>query len=207
MVVYLAILAVLLNVQAQSPPAVPKLANSVDISARDLAEQQLARERSVRIELAKALDFRKLKVGDHVTAELMESLEFDGHTVATRGAKIQGRVFEVRREEGNSAVIVAFERAIAKGVSQQLTATIKAIGPPLAVYSAHWASERSAADRGDTQALSIHGRLASNAQGVWNLPGVSLEEAGPQRSRVRTRSPVSGLPPRTQMILRVTMPR
>ena len=204
--VYATILAVLLSLQNPSAPGNSKSAGSIDIAARERAERLLARERSVRVELAKALQFRKLKPGDRVTAELMESIEFDGRILAARGAKIQGRIIEVRREEGNSAVVLTFERAISKGSSLPLTATIKAIGPPLEFYSAHWAAKRAGHAGADTQAVSIHGRLATNAQGVWNLPGVSLEEAGPSRSRVGTRNSEPALPSRTQMILRVTVP-
>jgi len=200
---YMTILTVALCVQWQSPSA--DLSKNVDMAARERAEIELARERSVRLELAKAMDFRKVKQGDRVVAELMENLEFDGRVVVARGAKIQGRVFEVRREEGNSAVVLGFDRAVARGSNLPLLATIKALGTPVEIYSAHWASERPKAIA-NSEALSVHGRLADNAQGVWGLPGIALEEAGPQRSRVRSKSREAALQARTQIILRVRKP-
>ena len=85
-----------------------------------------------------------------------------------------------------------------------LGALFKAIGTPLEIYSAHWASNRSS--QGNSEALSVHGRLANNAQGVWGLPGIALEEAGPQRSMLRSKGKDGALQPRTQIILRITKP-
>jgi hypothetical protein len=199
---YAAILIVVSCLRTQTPSQ--SLPNTVDLAARNRAESQLARERSVRLELTKAMEFRKVKQGDRVVAELMENLEFDGRVIVARGAKVEGRILEVRREEGNSAVVLGFDRAVSKGLNLSLSATIKAIGTPLEIYSAHWASNRSS--QGNSEALSVHGRLANNAQGVWGLPGIALEEAGPQRSMLRSKGKDGALQPRTQIILRITKP-
>jgi len=199
---YATILIAVFGLQVRTPSQ--SLPKSVDLAARNRAESQLAREQSVRLELTKAMEFRKVKQGDRIVAELMENLEFDGRVIVARGAKVQGRILEVRREEGNSAVVLGFDRAVNRGMDLPLSATIKAIGTPLAIYSAHWASNRSS--QSNSEALSVHGRLANNAQGVWGLPGIALEEAGGQRSLVRSKSGNAALQPRTQIILRVTKP-
>jgi hypothetical protein len=179
------------------------LSSTEAIRSRELAERQLARERSVRVELAKPLEAKKVKPGDRILAELMEPLAFDDAVLAPRGAKIQGRVVAIQRVEGNSALILTFEHAIVKGTRVPLTVAVKAIGIPLVIDSAHWVS-RPGTPPVDSKALSIHGRLPDNAQGVWGLPGLTLEEAGPDASRLRYKDADLILPSRTQMILRVT---
>jgi hypothetical protein len=202
---FAAILTLGLFLQAQSSLSPnPKSGTQVDAQAREMAERLLARERSVRVELAKPLEAKKAKRGARVTAELMENLEFNERVLVPRGAKIVGRVVEVERVEGKSAVTLTFERAVMEGSQRPLVAMIKAIGAPLKFYSAHWQSARTHSQNGSLDALSIHGRLADNAQGVWGLPGISLEEAGPEASVVRFKSVDWKLEARTQMILRVT---
>src|SRR5690349_22445403 len=105
---YATILIAVFGLQVRTPSQ--SLPKSVDLAARNRAESQLAREQSVRLELTKAMEFRKVKQGDRIVAELMENLEFDGRVIVARGAKVQGRILEVRREEGNSAVVLGFDR-------------------------------------------------------------------------------------------------
>lgn len=203
---YAAILTLGLFLQAQSLSPHPKAGMPVDTRARDAAERQTALERSVRVELEKPLEAKKAKPGARVTAELTENLEFNDMVVVPRGAKIVGRVVEVKRSEGKSAVTLTFDRAIMEGSERRLVSMIKAIGAPLKVYSAHWESARTDSQNGsrpDLDALSIHGRLADNAQGVWGLPGIFLEEAGPEASVVRSKKVDWKLEAGTQMILRV----
>jgi len=203
---YAAILTLGLVLQAQSSSPHPNAGLQVDVR-RELAERLSALERSVRVELEKPLEAKKAKRGARVTAELMENLEFNEAVRVPRGAKIVGRVVDVRRTEGKSAVTLSFDRAVMEGSQRSLVATIKAVGAPLQVYSAHWESSRIQSQNGsrpELDALSIHGRLADNAQGVWGLPGLSLEEAGPAASVLRSKSADFKLESGTQMILRVT---
>ena len=95
---YATILIAVFGLQVRTPSQ--SLPKSVDLAARNRAESQLAREQSVRLELTKAMEFRKVKQGDRIVAELMENLEFDGRVIVARGAKVQGRILEVRRERG-----------------------------------------------------------------------------------------------------------
>lgn len=204
---YAAILTLGLFLQAQPLSSPPSAKVQVDTRERELAERLSALERSVRVELEKPLEARKAKRGARVTAELMENLEFNEAVLVPRGAKIVGRVVDVRRTEGKSAITLSFDRAVMEGSQRSLVATIKAVGAPLQVYSAHWESSRIQSQNGarpELDALSIHGRLADNAQGVWGLPGLSLEEAGPAASVLRSKSADFKLESGTQMILRVT---
>lgn len=204
---YAAILTLGLFLQAQSLSPNPNAGGQVDVHARDLAERLSARERSVRVELEKPLEAKKAKRGARVTAELMENLEFNEAVLVPRGARIVGRVVDVQRAEGKSAVTLTFDRAVMEGSQRPLMAMIKAIGAPLQIYSAHWESSRIHAQNGsrpELDGLSIHGRLADNAQGVWGMPGISLEETGADASVLRSKSADFTLQARTQMILRVT---
>lgn len=165
---YAAILTLGLVLQAQSSSPHPNAGLQVDVRARELAERLSALERSVRVELEKPLEAKKAKRGARVTAKLMENLEFNEAALVPRGAKIVGRVVDVRRTEGKSAVTLSFDRAVMEG-SQRLLVAIKAVGAPLQVYSAHWQSSRTQSQNGsrpELDALSIHGRLADNGFSV-----------------------------------------
>lgn len=129
---YAAILTLGLVLQAQSSSPHPNAGLQVDVRARELAERLSALERSVRVELEKPLEAKKAKRGARVTAKLMENLEFNEAALVPRGAKIVGRVVDVRRTEGKSAVTLSFDRAVMEGSQRLLVATIKAVGAPFA---------------------------------------------------------------------------
>lgn len=71
----------------------------------------------VRVRLQKGVQLKKAKVGDTVTAKLMQDIKVQGEMVVPKNSQLAGRVVEVTtREEGGGVTRLAliFERAILK---------------------------------------------------------------------------------------------
>jgi len=85
----------------------------------------------IRAQLDKAIDVKKAKVGDEVTAKTTDDLNSTPPGLATKGCKIIGHVAEVTPHQGNTPAVlgIAFDKMILKNGSEMaLAANIQAIG-------------------------------------------------------------------------------
>lgn len=89
----------------------------------------------VPVELSKSVDSKKAKVGDEVTAKVINDVRSGGVVAISRGSKLVGKVTEANaRSKGDatSTLGIVFDRAILKnGATLNLVSTIQAaIAPP-----------------------------------------------------------------------------
>lgn len=86
------------------------------------------------VELTKSIDAKKARVGDEVSAKLIQDFIANGQVIGPRGSRIQGHVTEVKaysKEEGESVLGLVFDKLVLKhGDEIPLKAVIQALAPP-----------------------------------------------------------------------------
>ena len=186
---------------------------------------------TIPVELSKALDAKKAKVGDKIEARIPADVLAHGQIVIPRGAKIIGHVTEVKthsKESPDSKLGIGFDTMVMKdGQETALPAVVQAVARPLqlvapdtrmggggGVSSGDASSgtmpsrspERVAAipiDTGsDTPPPATVAPLAATSQGVVGMKGLSLK-ASAGSSVVSSETDNVRLESGTQMILRV----
>lgn len=127
-------------------------------------------------ELNSALDSRKAKAGDSVTARTTEAVKSDGKTVIPRGTKVVGHVTQASaraKGESESALGVVFDKAVLKnGHEIPLNAGIQALASAQSSASAAGADTESMAGMG----ASAAGSGAAGGRGA--LGGVTSSAGG-----------------------------
>jgi hypothetical protein len=82
-------------------------------------------------ELTKTVDAKNAKVGDELTARLLQDVKVDKKVVLHRGAKLVGHVVQVKphtKEAPESVLGIVFDKAVGKGNEEMgLHATIQAV--------------------------------------------------------------------------------
>jgi hypothetical protein len=93
---------------------------------------------AAKTELSKALDAKKLKQGDPVTAKTTDDVKFSTGTTLPKGSLILGHVDKVQASEnkGDSTVVLIFDKAQPKnGQPITVKAVVMAIYPPVSAMS------------------------------------------------------------------------
>lgn len=90
---------------------------------------------AVPVELSKSIDSKKAKVGDEVTAKVINDVRSGGALAIPRGSKLLGKVTEANaraKGDATSSLGIVFDRAVLKnGTTLHLVSTIQAvIAPP-----------------------------------------------------------------------------
>ena len=97
------------------------------------AGASLSADTTIDAELTHALDARKLKAGDEVTARVRNDLRQDGKVVLRRGTKLVGHITQAQAKangQADSELGIIFDRAELKGGdAMDLHAAIQALGP------------------------------------------------------------------------------
>jgi hypothetical protein len=161
-------------------------------SARsEQTEAVLAPGSAILAELSSALDSKKLKAGDVVTARTNEALKSaDGRTIMPRGTKLQGHVTqaEARNKGGNASTLgIQFDKATLKdGGEVALNVAIQAMAPRqfLGPAGDEEASPR-AIGTNQTSPMSGHNPPPNNAPQTadgGSAPGNFPQAQGPQLS-------------------------
>ena len=90
---------------------------------------------NVQAELTKALDAKKAKVGDEVTARVTQDVKSNGQVAVKKGSKLVGHVTDVKTRsqgESESRLGIAFDRAVLKdGQQMAFNAVVQALAPPV----------------------------------------------------------------------------
>ena len=124
---YIIVLAAVVLLSCQKAPeraesGTPPAANGQD-SAR--SETEIPANTPVWVQLEKALDSSKLKVGDHFTGTLAETIVSNGRDVAPKGATIKGHVTNTQSAQGQgSAGLLSLEldTLLVRGTDYQIKA-------------------------------------------------------------------------------------
>jgi hypothetical protein len=86
------------------------------------------------VELTKSIDAKKARVGDEVSARLIQDFIANGQVIGPRGSKIQGHVTEAKaysKEERESVLGLVFDKLVLRhGVEIPLHAVVQALAPP-----------------------------------------------------------------------------
>lgn len=89
---------------------------------------------TVRVRLQKGVQLKKARVGDIVTAKLMQDIKVQGEVVVPKNSQFAGRVMEATPQEAGDGVArlaFVFERAVLKdGRELQLYATLRGVIVP-----------------------------------------------------------------------------
>jgi hypothetical protein len=134
---------------------------------------------NLQAELTKPLDAKKAKPGDEVDAKVAQDLKENGKVVIHKGTRLVGHVTEAQartKEQANSTLGIAFDKAILKGGEEMsFSSVIQAIAPPVQ------ATVATAADENATLASAppaIGGGGAPRAGGGGGLVGGVTSTAG-----------------------------
>jgi hypothetical protein len=99
------------------------------------ASSALSSGTTLQAELTKAIDAKKAKPGDEVTAKLTQDVKSSGHVVLHKGTKLVGHVTEAQarsKENSESKLGIAFDKAMLKGGEQMaFTGVIQALAAPV----------------------------------------------------------------------------
>lgn len=168
----------------------------------------------VEATLLKALDAKKSKVGDEVTAKVTRDLKAGDQVLIARNSKIVGHLTDVKaksKDQAQSLLVIGFDRAVLKdGGELPLNVTIQALGKPvddrtLEVSDAlrGTSPNTSAGTLGVQPDIGGHGRSSSGltpqSQGVVGYSGIGLQD-----STVYSPNQNVHLDGGTQMILQVS---
>ena len=121
----------LLTASAQDPPDVQRTAKADSSHAPAPVIAPLGAGTAFNASLVEALDSRKTKAGDFVSAETVEDVAYQQCTIFPKGTKITGHVVRVTsggRGQTGSAIFVQFDKATTKdGQEVILNAGIQAL--------------------------------------------------------------------------------
>jgi hypothetical protein len=165
----------------------------------------------IPVELAKALDAKKVKAGDKVEAKIVVDLLHDGEVVIPKGAKVTGHISDAKpssKDSKDSMVGIVFDQLSTKdGGELAIQTAIQAIGPPPDSGSSSSISGGPIGTSGASmpsggQPRSSGHSLDSSSQGVVGMRGLSLSTSGPA-SVVSSSSGNVKLDSGTQILLRI----
>jgi hypothetical protein len=135
---------------------------------------QIDSDTRLAAQLQQTLDVRKAKVGDQVVLKTTEAIKSNGRTVVAKGARLVGRVTEVKaRAQGasSSSIGLVFDRLESGALTTPITATITSI------TEAHAQAQMSDDDLGASASGSSSTRGGTSSGGGL-LGGVSNTVGG-----------------------------
>lgn len=170
----------------------------------------------ISAQLSKAMDAKKVKVGDKFEAKTVVDLLSNGEVVIPKGSKISGHITEVKarnKDSKDSMIGIAFDSVSMKdGTELAIQAMIQAIGkaPDSGVSSNSSMAGGPIGSPGASVPSGTSGQgsdspgnsLGPNSQGVVGIRGLSLNASG-QVSVVSSNNDNVHLNSGTQLILRI----
>jgi hypothetical protein len=147
-----AIAACLLAASAVAQPAAQAPQTGAAASA-EATSHTLNVGATLQAELTKAIDTKKAKPGDEVSARLAQDLKTgDGQIVMRKGSKVVGHITEATpktKENAESRLGLVFEKAVGKDGQELLfSGVIQAIAPPPQVSTPMGSDDRSGSGMG-----------------------------------------------------------
>jgi hypothetical protein len=155
----------------------------------------LAPGSAIRAQLATSVDSKKVKIGDTVAAQTLESIKADGNTLIPRGTKLVGRVTQAAarsKGDSNSSLGLVFEKAIPKhGQEIPLKVAVQAMAPPEAVAGAPSSPEMDSGAMGKPSAPAAPVSRPGSSGGLTPPASVPGSAANPV-SNTDTNDPMPG---------------
>lgn len=169
---------------AQAPTSQRHAANNVKIAPGSV----------IPVQLAKTVDAKKAKTGDEVVATVVQDMKTNsGDVLVPKNTKVIGHVTEVQarnKEQKQSELAIAFDRAVVKGDSMQLPMSIQAvIAPETNVPSASAPDQSPSAAGGTSPNSPMGGRAGSTPPPQQNSPSAGGSET---ESAASARPPITG---------------
>jgi hypothetical protein len=148
------------NAATQAPGASPAAENQAQPSSPRLAPGSV-----IPVQLTKTVDAKKAKPGDEIVATVTHDLKSNtGEVIVPKDTKIMGHITEAQartKEQKESELGIAFDRALTKNGEMRQPMSIQAIIAPL--------DNSSSADRGNSQGAPVTGgSTASSPMGSRN---------------------------------------
>jgi hypothetical protein len=151
----------------------------------------------IPVQLVKTIDAKKMKTGDPVEARVTQDLKAtNGELIIPKDTKVVGHVTESQarnKEQKESQVVVAFDRAVINGGDVNLPMSIQAIIAPQSLHpnsnstgNGEQASQTSSAPTGGapgTAAASGAGPARGGAMGSGEAPQASSAPTGGNESQ------------------------
>ncbi len=168
---------------ASPQPAAPQSQQATESSAARTATNQTAGQHRIApgsvipVQLTKTIDSKKAKPGDEVVAKVTMDLKTTGGEVMIpKDTKVMGRVTEAQarsKEQKESQVGIAFDRAVLKDGEVSLPMSIQAvIAPP--------SSNANSGGGVDQTATASGGATAASPMGSGRSPAASAGATQPQ---------------------------
>lgn len=136
----------------------------------------------VPVELSKAIDSKKAKVGDEVTGKVITDVRSGGAVAIPRGSKLLGKVTEASaRGKGDttSSLGIVFDRAVLKnGTTLNLVSTIQAVIAPPETQSMPMSDASSSGAGGAGMEAPDGGRSGGSSSGTGSTAGAIGNTAG-----------------------------
>jgi hypothetical protein len=165
----------------------------------------------IPVELAKALDAKKVKAGDKVEAKIVVDLLHDGEVVIPKGARVSGHISDAKpssKDSKDSMIGFVFDQLSTKdGGEIAIQTSIQAIGPPpesgssSSISGGPIGTSGASMPSGGQPRSSAHS-LDSSSQGVVGMRGLSLSTSG-AASVVSSSSGNVKLDSGTEILLRI----
>ena len=143
----------------------------------------LSSETTLDAELTKAVDARKAKPGDQVTARLRKDVRQDSQILLHRGTKLIGHVTRAQAKangQANSQLGIIFDRAELKdGQGMDLHAAIQALAPPTyGVYDQSGMSDMGASPSAGENRSGATPGAGGGVPGMGSPAGGATRDAG-----------------------------
>ncbi len=172
----------------------PFLAALVQVPAQAQSAIQIPAGSVVDVTLLKALDAKKSKVGDEVTAKVTRDLKDRDKVVISKNSKIVGHLTDVKaksKDQAQSEMAITFERAVLKdGGEIPITVVIQALAKPADDRSGDMSDLMRGTGANQTVAGTANNvagaggqvggpgaMLTSQSQGVLGYNGVGLQNS------------------------------
>jgi hypothetical protein len=153
---------------ALAPAQGTRTSTSADARSRTSARAgdalQIDEGTRLAAQLEQTLDARKAKVGDQVVLKTTEAIKSQGRTVVPKGARLVGRVTDVKqRAQGSaySSIGLVFDKLESGSLSTPITATITSITQ----------AQTAAPARDEDVGAGVDARTSSSASGGGGLLG------------------------------------
>lgn len=189
---------------------------SLGLAISAQAATRIAPGTLISAQLSKAMDAKKVKVGDKFEAKTVVDLLSNGEVLIAKGSKISGHVIQVKarsKESKDSMIEIAFDSVSMKdGTELAIQAVIQAIGkaPDNGISSNSSMAGGPIGSPGASRPSGSSGQgsdspgssLGPNSQGVVGIRNLSLN-ASSQASVVSSNNDNVHLDSGTQLILRI----
>ena len=144
----------------------------------------------IPVHLSKAIDSKKVKPGDEVTAEVIEDMKAqNGQVIVPKDTKVIGHVTQAQartKQQKESDLGIAFDQAVMNGTNMRLPMSIQAVIAPVSPDSANETAGQAGAPGGTASGTSADNNrpetnqrppITGKTEGVVGFSNLNLTQA------------------------------